>query len=260
MNLGLIGFPLTHSFSKRYFADKFAFESLQGYTYENYALQSVEELPKLIADHPSLRGLNVTIPHKQSILRYMDQLDAEAAAIGAVNTIVIGPDGCLAGYNSDIFGFEESLKRFITRDFDGQALVLGTGGAAKAVWFVLTKLGIPFTSVSRNRKPDIISYDDLTIALMHQHGLIINTTPLGMYPNIEECPAIPYDLLTPSHYLYDLIYNPEETAFMQRGQSRGAQTKNGYEMLVLQAERSWQIWHGDTQDGDPDASALLGGS
>ena len=243
MELGLIGYPLSHSFSKRYFAEKFSEEGLTGYRYENYALPDLEKLPQLLRDHPSLRGLNVTIPHKQSVLQYMNSVDHEAAQIGAVNTIVVDPDGILRGYNSDIYGFEQSLKRFIPEDFKGQALVLGTGGASKAVGFVLGKMNIGFQSVSRKSSPLTLTYGELDQSILTTHALIVNTTPLGTYPQIHQVPALPYEFIGTDHFLYDLVYNPTTTAFMQRGLDRGAAVKNGYEMLVLQAERSWAIWH-----------------
>ena len=243
MELGLIGYPLSHSFSKRYFAEKFIEEGLTGYRYENYALPDVEKLPQLLRDHPSLRGLNVTIPHKQSVLKYMNSVDHEAAQIGAVNTIVVDSDGMLRGYNSDIYGFEQSLKSFIPDDFNGQALVLGTGGASKAIGFVLGKMNISFQSVSRKSSPLTLTYEELDQSILSNHALIVNTTPLGTYPQIHRVPALPFEFIGADHFLYDLVYNPTTTAFMQRGLDRGAAVKNGYEMLVLQAERSWAIWH-----------------
>ena len=242
MELGLIGYPLSHSFSKRYFAKKFARENLCHYRYDNFPLPSISDFPLLLDRHPNLMGLNVTIPYKQAVIPYLHQLSEEAAKVGAVNTIVIQEDH-LSGHNSDVYGFQESLISLTEDAEDLQALVLGTGGAAKAVWYVLDTLGISYQKVSRKSFAEAISYDLVTDIMLQEYRLIINTTPLGMHPDINLAPALPYESLTDQHFLYDLIYNPEETQFMRLGLAQGAKVKNGYDMLVLQAERSWEIWH-----------------
>ncbi len=239
---GLIGYPLSHSFSKKYFADKFEKEQIKWATYDNFPLASVEELPDLIQKTHHLRGLNVTIPYKEQVIPYLDFLSHDAREIGAVNTIVISAAG-LSGYNSDIYGFDKSLDQLLDQKFDGGALILGTGGASKAVAYVLNQREIPFKSVSRHPAKDRITYQDIDKETLEYYRLIINTTPLGMHPNLEDCPDIPYRLLGTEHYLYDLIYNPAETKFLTLGKEQGAKIKNGLEMLILQAERSWEIWN-----------------
>ncbi|MCB0557735.1 MAG: shikimate dehydrogenase [Lewinellaceae bacterium] len=243
---GLIGYPLSHSFSKRYFNEKFRREGLESYYYELFPLEKIEALPALLKAHPGLRGLNVTIPYKQQVMAYLDELDEGAAAVGAVNTIKIR-EGRLTGYNTDVFGFERSLRTFLEdngAEVAGlQALVLGTGGAAKAVAYVLRKMGIRFQWVSRNNKPGYLTYQRLNETLMQDHRLIINTTPLGMLPKVETYPEIPFQHIGPQHLLYDLVYNPEETTFMARGRQQGAAVHNGLAMLHLQAEKAWEIWN-----------------
>lgn len=239
---GLIGYPLSHSFSKKYFGDKFEKEGIDWASYDNFPIASVEELPDLIRNNSQLRGLNVTIPYKEQVIPYMDYLAPDAGEIGAVNTIVISAEG-LAGYNSDIYGFDKSLDQLLDQDFEGGALILGTGGASKAVAYVLHQRGIPFKSVSRRPAKDRITYEDVDKEILEYYRLIINTTPLGMHPNLEDCPDLPYQLLDHQHYLYDLIYNPAETKFLTLGKEQGAKIKNGLEMLILQAERSWEIWN-----------------
>ena len=243
---GLIGYPLSHSFSKRYFNEKFRREGLESYYYELFPLEKIEALPALLKAHPNLRGLNVTIPYKQQVMSYLDKLEEGAASVGAVNTIKIR-EGRLTGYNTDVYGFERSLRQFL-KDKEGaiaglQALVLGTGGASKAVAYVLQKMGIPFQLVSRNNKPEILTYQKLNETLMQDHRLIINTTPLGMLPKVETYPEIPFQHIGPQHLLYDLVYNPEETTFMARGRQQGAAVHNGLAMLHLQAEKAWEIWN-----------------
>jgi shikimate dehydrogenase len=235
--LGLIGHPLSHSFSKKFFADKF----------EKEHIQDISLVPELFHRFPNLIGLNVTIPYKKAVIPYLDDLQEEAAAVGAVNVIKRTQTG-LKGFNSDIFGFGESLHKFLQVSEAStlkNALVLGNGGAAKAVLYQLPKMGIWPTLVSRSPTPDGITYADLTPELMNLNRLIIQTTPLGMSPQIDEAPDIPYALLTPGHLLYDLIYNPTETLFLQKGRERGAKIRNGYEMLELQALKSWEIWTSD---------------
>ena len=243
---GLIGKKLSHSFSKRYFKEKFTKEGIINSYYELYELQRIDELKGLLDQNDNLRGLNVTIPYKKEVIPFLDKLDDTALKIGAVNTIkVIEENGSrsLVGYNTDYLGFRESLEIWL----DGErprALVLGTGGAASAVCAVLNDLDIEFKKVSR-QGGDCTSYEDLKkdAGLFGESKLIINCTPLGMHPNIESMPDLDYDRLDSSYFLYDLVYNPELTAFMQRGLKQGARVKNGLEMLRLQAEHSWTIWN-----------------
>jgi shikimate dehydrogenase len=236
---GLIGFPLSHSFSKRYFSQKFESEKIAA-QYENYPLKSIEEFPELVRNY-NFSGINVTIPYKQDVMQYLDNLSEEAEKIGAVNTIQIRNEK-LIGNNTDCYGFEMSLLPFL-KPSHKHALVLGTGGASKAVVFVLEKLGIDWKYVSRTKSNNGFTYEELDAEIIKSHYLIINTTPLGMYPNVEECPEIDYDAIGENHLLYDLVYNPEETLFLQKGKSKGATIKNGLEMLHLQAEKAWEIWN-----------------
>lgn len=238
---GLIGFPLSHSFSAGYFAAKFEKEGITGYRYDNFPLASVAELPALFDAHPELEGINVTIPYKEQVLAYLDQKSETVAAIGACNCIH-RKNGKLVGYNTDVTGFELSLKEKLA-PHHRRALVLGTGGAAKAVEFVLRKLAIDYLLVSSSGKDNTISYRELTSAILKDHTLLINTTPLGMYPNLDEMPALPYEALGAEHYLFDLIYNPAKTRFLAMGERAGATIKNGHDMLLIQAEESWKIWN-----------------
>jgi shikimate dehydrogenase len=239
---GLTGYPLSHSFSKIYFADKFVREGITGCAYENFPLQSIDELPALLRSQPLLCGLNVTIPHKQQVIAFLDEADAVVQAIGACNCIRIR-NGLLQGFNTDVIGFEKSFARHL-KPHHTHALILGTGGAAKAVEYVLQKLGITYKNVTRQKTSDAqLQYDELNQPLLLQYTVIINTTPLGMSPHTEESPAIPYTFITPQHYLFDLIYNPAETKFLQQGKAQGAITENGYDMLIIQAEESWRIWN-----------------
>lgn len=241
---GLIGYPLSHSFSKRYFTEKFEREGISGCRYELFPLERIEDLPALLEQYPTLCGLNVTIPYKQAVLPYLHRLDAGAQAIGAVNTIRIA-DGVLTGYNTDAYGFMESLQHFLQQS-DKQApgaLVLGTGGAAKAVVWALQQLGIPYLSVSRRIEPCCILYENIDKEHFKTHPMLINTTPLGMSPHTGTCPPLPYDLLDQQNILYDLVYNPEQTLFLQKGKQAGCRTTNGLEMLYLQAEKAWSVWN-----------------
>lgn len=242
---GLIGYPLEHSFSQKYFTDKFEKEKLNA-RYLNFPIASISDFPELFKHHPYLAGLNVTIPYKEQVISFLDELDDTAQEIGAVNVIKISWDGLnysLKGYNSDIVGFKESLFPLLTIDHK-RALVLGTGGASKAVVTALKQLNIEYRYVSRTpENENILSYNDLTPEIIKDHKLIINTTPLGMYPQTDKCPSIPYEHLTNEHLLFDLIYNPEETLFLKKGKEKGAKTKNGLEMLYLQAEEAWRIWN-----------------
>lgn len=240
---GIIGFPLSHSFSPGYFTAKFQREGLPFCRYDAFPLSSIELLPKLLAEHPNLQGLNVTIPYKTAVLPYLNQLSDEAQSIGAVNVINI-KNGQLTGYNSDVYGFEKSLRSFLPNPVPHglKALVLGNGGAARAVHFALRAMGISFQKVTRNDSADCMVYENISAEILHAHHLIINTTPLGMSPDINTCPSIPYEWLTDEHYCYDLVYNPEKTLFLARAESNGAHIQNGLSMLHLQAERAWEIW------------------
>ncbi|MBX0333507.1 shikimate dehydrogenase [Pontibacter sp. HSC-14F20] len=238
---GLIGKKLGHSFSKRYFSEKFAREGIADAAYELYELAAIADFPALLASEPELVGLNVTVPYKEAIIPYLHRLDKSAARIGAVNTIKI-EDGRTTGYNTDFIGFRDTLQQFYPADEAAKALVLGTGGAAKAVWAALDELAIPHTCVSRNPAQNQLTYEAITPEVLQAYTLIINTTPLGMAPATDTAPAIPYEALSPRHYLYDLVYNPQETLFLQKGRLAGAQTINGLPMLYAQADAAWKIW------------------
>jgi shikimate dehydrogenase len=240
---GLIGFPLSHSFSPAFFAEKFKKEGIINSTYEAYPIESIEKFTELIAINPELEGLNVTIPYKKQILPYLTETTRTVQEMGACNCIKIRK-GILTGYNTDVTGFEKSLLPRLTKTHQN-ALILGTGGAAAAVEYVLKELGIKFLYVSRRNQPEdnYLTYEELTQEVLQEYTLIINTTPLGMYPKVNECPNIPYQHLTPEHYLFDLVYNPGETLFLKKGAEQGAATKNGADMLVIQAEESWRIWN-----------------
>ncbi len=243
---GLIGFPLSHSFSAKYFADKFERERLTDCTYCNFPLEQIGLLNQLIQEHNDLIGLNVTIPYKEQVIPYLQSIEEEAAQIGAVNTIRIIRDRSiiqLRGYNTDAYGFQASLEPFVKKHFT-RALILGTGGASKAVAYVLKRLGMEVIYVSR--KPRIkghLSYRELTPDMMASCQVIVNTSPSGMYPDTDVCPDIPYECLTSEHLLYDLIYNPAETKFLALGRVKGAVTINGLQMLHLQADKAWEIWN-----------------
>lgn len=241
---GLIGYPLGHSFSKNYFNQKFTSERIDA-QYVNFEIPSIKELRTVLKENPDLKGLNVTIPYKEQVIPYLDDLDEDARLIGAVNVIKItkGLFGKtkLKGYNSDIIGFKQSIEPLLNESHR-KALILGTGGASKAVFQGLKQLGVGATLVSRKPKEHSITYQEISSKTMEQYTVIINTTPLGMFPKIDECPDIPYHLLTSKHLLYDLLYNPNETLFMKKGKEMGAVVKNGLEMLLLQAFTAWQIW------------------
>ncbi len=238
---GLIGYPLSHSFSKVYFTKKFHEEGLTNCRYDLFPIASLAEWGDLLTEHPHLQGLNVTIPYKEAVIPLLDDVSETAAAIGAVNTICI-VEGRLKGFNTDAFGFELSLKNEWKTPIRG-ALILGTGGASKAVQYVLTKMGIPFLLVSRKVEKGDLTYADLGKKELRSFPLIVNTTPLGMHPATEEAPDIPYRYLSAENMLYDLIYNPKKTVFLKNGISRHCKVKNGMEMLYLQAERSWALWN-----------------
>lgn len=239
---GLIGKNISYSFSKKYFTDKFEKEGLLNCSYENFDLQIITQFPGIIRNNPSLKGLNVTIPYKEKIIPYLDQLNKKAAKIGAVNCIKITKKRKLKGYNTDYYGFKKSLQPLL-QTHHKKALILGTGGASKAVAYALEELGILYTFVSRSKKENALDYKYINATTFDNFQIIINCTPLGTFPNIEECPPIPYDFFTEVHIAFDLIYNPEETTFLKKAKAKKAQTKNGYEMLVLQAEKGWKIWN-----------------
>jgi len=240
--LGLLGFPLTHSFSKKYFSEKFSHPDLQGWSYDNYELETLEEFGLLIKLKTDLVGLNVTIPHKEEVMKQLDDVDEEAAEIGAVNTITIDEEGNTKGYNTDGYGFRKTLEPLM-EERKVSALILGTGGAAKAIQYVLRQLNIEFLSVSRSKEKGELTYDDLSREILRKNQLIINTTPLGMHPNIETKPSIPYQHLSEENILFDLTYNPAVTAFLQEGLKRNCVVENGQRMLELQAEKAWEIWN-----------------
>ncbi|MCY1520826.1 Shikimate dehydrogenase (NADP(+)) [compost metagenome] len=242
---GLVGYPLSHSFSKRYFSDKFEKEQITDCKYELYPIEETSDMMDLIRVKPLLCGLNVTIPHKVGVIPYLNELDAAAKEIGAVNCISIDQSGAeiiLKGYNTDAFGFAKSLTPLLEKHHE-KALILGDGGAAKAVKYVLKQLQIPFLSVVRNPQSNAILYSEVNAQILEEYKILINTTPLGMLPNIASCPLIPYQHLGIKHLVYDLVYNPEETLFLANAKQQEAKIKNGMEMLVLQAERSWEIWN-----------------
>lgn len=244
---GLIGYPLGHSFSQKYFTEKFERENITECSYENFPLVSLEQFKKLIKDNPDLCGLNVTIPHKTGILKYADAQDAAVMEIGAANVLKIKRKGrkiTISAFNSDITGIRDSIKPYLSCTVN-KALILGTGGSSLAVRYVLKKLGFRITMVSRNRKPDVITYKDITKEILINSQLIVNTTPLGMYPDILSKPEIDYTLLNEKHILFDLVYNPEMTSFLKMGQERRCKIIPGITMLLSQAERSWEIWNDD---------------
>ncbi len=239
-NYGLIGYPLSHSFSKNFFDKKFLRENILDAEYQNYPLEKIEDFPNLIQSIPNLKGLNVTIPYKESIIPYLTELDDTAKAIGAVNTIKF-VDGKLIGYNTDAWGFAKSLLGFAHIDMK-TALIIGDGGAAKAVKYVLNRIGISYQTVNRTKKENALTFEELTDELISSTKLFIQTTPLGTFPNIDEMPAIPMDAINAGHKAIDLIYNPEESLFLKSMKAKGAKVKNGLEMLNAQAEEAWKIW------------------
>ncbi|MEO5648025.1 MAG: shikimate dehydrogenase [Chitinophagaceae bacterium] len=238
---GLIGFPLSHSFSKKYFTAKFLREGLDDYSYENFELEKISEFPSLLQDNPGIRGLNITIPYKEEVIRFLDEESGIVKTCKACNCIKIS-DGKLIGYNTDVYGFTTALSSYSLASHH-KALVLGTGGASKAVKFSLDQLGIKYMMVSRSPSgPGAIDYSSITKALLEEYTLIINTTPLGTHPLSSEFPQIPYEFITARHYLFDLVYNPGKTKYLEFGEARGATIQNGLQMLELQAEESWRIW------------------
>ncbi len=243
---GLIGYPLGHSFSRKFFTEKFAKEGIDA-QYLNFEIPSIEEFPNIIKNNPTLRGLNVTIPYKQQVMQYLDDISEEAKAIGAVNVVKcqLSTVNCqlhLTGYNSDVIGFVESIKPLL-KPHHKKALILGTGGASKAIRYGLEKkLGMKTLFVSRSAREGMITYEEVTAEVLKEYEVIVNCSPVGMYPHVDECPALPYEAMNENNLLYDLVYNPLETLFMKKGAAQGATVKNGLEMLHLQAIASWEFW------------------
>lgn len=237
---GIIGYPLGHSFSKGFFTEKFARESIDA-QYLNFEIPDVAMLSDVLRDNPELRGLNVTLPHKQAVIPLLDEMSEEAMEIGAVNVIRVR-NGKLKGFNSDIIGFTNSIKPLL-QPHHRKALVLGTGGASKAIRVGLNRLGIEWTYVSRSPRDGMVTYEDITAETLQEYTVIVNCSPVGMFPKVDAAPAIPYELLSPQHLLFDCVYNPEETLFMKKGRKQGATVKNGLEMLHLQAIASWNFWN-----------------
>ena len=243
---GLIGYPLSHSFSQKYLTEKFRKENISDVQYKLFPLEEISDLSRLLLSNTDLYGLNVTIPYKEAVIPFLDELDETAKGVGAVNTIKIihNKQGrSLTGYNTDIYGFRQSIKPFLEASHE-RALILGTGGASKAVAHVLSEIGVNCLFVSRNPKNENeIAYHDINEHVIKSHLLIVNTSPVGMYPDIDAFPPIPYQFLTKKHFLYDLVYNPEETGFLKSGRIQGVQGINGLSMLQLQAEKAWEIWN-----------------
>ncbi|HEU4717082.1 MAG TPA: shikimate dehydrogenase [Bacteroidia bacterium] len=246
---GLIGFPLSHSFSEKYFTEKFRRENIPDAVYRLFPLENANDFPSFLQANPGIAGLNITIPYKEKIIPFLDELDETAKAVGAVNVIQIREDGgkkILEGYNSDVYGFRQSLKPFLTSAHE-RALILGTGGASKAVEYVLKQIGVQCIFASREKKnipgKNILTYAEVNEYVLSACRLIVNATPCGMFPDVKSAPPLPYEFITPEHFLYDLIYNPAETEFMKRGKEKGATVMNGMDMLKLQAERAWTIWN-----------------
>ena len=245
---GLIGYPLGHSFSVGYFNEKFSNEHINA-KYINFEIPSIEDFAEVIEAKPEVRGVDVTIPYKEQVIPYLDSLSPEANAIGAVNVIRItrkGDKTHLKGFNSDVIGFTRSIEPLLERHHK-KALILGTGGASKAVDYGLRSLGIETKFVSRTKRPGFFTYEEITPEIIKDYNIIVNCTPLGMYPNTDVCPTLPYEAMDSHNLLYDLLYNPDETLFMQKGKEHGAITKNGLEMLLLQAFASWEFWNGKEQ-------------
>jgi shikimate dehydrogenase len=241
---GLIGFPLTHSFSQKYFTEKFVKEGIDDAVFHAFSIPAITDLAGILQQHPNLKGFAVTIPYKRAVISYLHKASNAVQQTGACNCVKIDDDK-LSGYNTDVIGFENSFIKGLQKEHN-KALILGTGGAASAVEFVLQKLQVPFLYVSRNADNErgVLSYNQLNDDIIKQHPIIINCTPLGTYPKTNDAPPIPYDALTGGHYLFDLVYNPPLTKFLQYGKEKGATIQNGYEMLVIQAGENWKIWNG----------------
>lgn len=239
---GLLGRNISYSFSKGYFTEKFNNEVFTGNSYENFDIADINDFTELVKNNPELKGLNVTIPYKEQVIPFLDKLSKKASLIGAVNTIKFTKKGKLKGYNTDYYGFKKSLEPLL-EPHHKKALILGTGGASKGVAFALDELNIPYTFVSREAKENIIDYDLINATTFDNYQIIINCTPVGTSPNITACPNLPYEFFTEKHIAYDLIYNPEETQFLKNAKEHGAVIKNGYNMLIFQAEKAWKIWN-----------------
>lgn len=239
---GLIGKNISYSFSKKFFTEKFLHQHFHNCEYANYDVDNSTEIPKIIANTKGLVGLNVTIPYKETVIPYLDKISKNAKKIGAVNCITISKKKKLKGYNTDYFGFKKALKPLL-KNHHKKALILGTGGASKAIAFALKKLNIEFDFVSRKPSEYEMSYDEVDAAAFKEYQIIINTTPLGTFPNVTDLPKLDYSLFTSKHIAFDLVYNPEETAFLKKARKAGAVTKNGHEMLIFQAEKAWLIWN-----------------
>lgn len=239
---GLLGRNISYSFSKGYFADKFNSENFVGCTYENFDITEIAAFPEVIKNTSDLKGLNVTIPYKETVIPFLDKLSKKAELIGAVNTIKITRKGKLKGYNTDYYGFKKSLQPLL-QPHHKKALILGTGGASKGVAFALDELDIPYTFVSREAKENGIDYDRINATTFDNYQIIINATPVGTSPNVDAFPLLPYEFFTEKHIAYDLIYNPAETQFLKKAKQKGAQIKNGLDMLIFQAEKAWKIWN-----------------
>ncbi len=240
---GLIGYPLTHSFSKNFFSRKFEEENRNDCRYENFPIRAIRMLPGLLQQYPALAGLNITIPFKKSVIYYLNEATDVVRTIGACNCVTV-INNKLTGYNTDVIGFRESLQKNL-KQHHTRALVLGTGGAAAAVTYALKEMHIPCTCVSTHPTVHSIPYAAVNEKIIATHPIIINTTPLGMFPDVVSCPDIPYQFITPEHLLFDLVYNPDETLFLKKGNEKGAATMNGFEMLRIQAEESWKIWNSE---------------
>lgn len=238
---GLVGKNIAYSFSKGYFTQKFSSLNLVNNSYENFDIQHIEEFKNIIKNQDDLKGLNVTIPYKEAVIPYLNKVEHKAARIGAVNTIKFTEEG-LIGYNTDVFGFHDSIEPHL-KEHHKKALILGTGGASKAVAFVFEELGIAHTFISRNPGSNQLSYEDLNKSIITEHTILVNCTPLGTSPNIMDKPSLPYEFITDRHLLFDLIYNPEKTAFLKEGEAHGALILNGHKMLAIQAEKAWEIWN-----------------
>lgn len=242
--LGLIGYPVGHSFSKTLFSHKFEKENLTDWSYDLYPLEKIERLKTFLQEEPDLVGFNVTVPYKVAVMNYLDEIDPLALTIGSVNTVCISDEGKgkkLKGYNTDAHGFEKSFAPLV-QPGNNKALILGSGGSSRAVKYVLRELNIPYLTVSRSPHETRIQYHEIDDAVLNEHNIIINTTPVGMFPDVDASPNLPYEFLGSGHLLFDLIYNPEETLFLKFGRERGARTKNGLDMLHFQKEKCWEIW------------------
>lgn len=239
---GLLGRNISYSFSRGYFVEKFKNENIQDCEYVNFDIPTIESFPEIIKNTSNIKGLNVTIPYKLEVIPFLDKLSKNAINIGAVNTITISKKGKTKGYNTDYYGFKKSLEPLLNKSHK-RALILGTGGASKAVAYALKKLNIKYVFVSRNATDKILSYEQLAPKIMEKYSIIINCSPLGTSPNTDVCPNIPYESLTDKHIVYDLIYNPAETLFLSKAKEQGAIIKNGMDMLAFQAEKAWEIWN-----------------